>query len=231
MSGLASGVQVFRHADILFVCCPRVRAEVVVLALDLLAPLAVSRRHQSSFLKDATLEGRVDFHSLRHTFGTALAKAGVAPKVAMDLMRHSDINLTMRLYSHTVLTDRASALATVPSLSFDVGKPDGKGGRLPDSDPDVFPLCFPQNDGETRTSVDSGGLQNETCYATQSPESAEDTAFSESNATVAQLAEQRFCKPQVNGSNPFGGCCQRVTLVAGRRGGRWILQRPMRRRP
>ncbi len=24
-------------------------------------------------------------------------------------------------------------------------------------------------------------------------------------ATVAQLAEQRFCKPQVNGSSPFGG--------------------------
>ncbi|MBI3834113.1 MAG: tyrosine-type recombinase/integrase [Planctomycetes bacterium] len=66
-------------------------------------------RERSDFLKDSTPEGHVDFHSLRHTFGTALAKAGVAPKLAMDLMRHSDINLTMRLYSHTALADRAEA--------------------------------------------------------------------------------------------------------------------------
>lgn len=51
-------------------------------------------------------QGVVDFHSLRHTFGTMLAKAGTAPKVAMDLMRHGDVNLTMALYSHTVLQDR-----------------------------------------------------------------------------------------------------------------------------
>ena len=29
----------------------------------------------------------LDFHSLRHTFGTNLARAGVAPKVAQELMR------------------------------------------------------------------------------------------------------------------------------------------------
>ena len=51
----------------------------------------------------------VDFHSLRHTFGTMLAKRGVHPKVAQDLMRHSTINLTMNLYTHTILDDRAKA--------------------------------------------------------------------------------------------------------------------------
>ena len=35
----------------------------------------------------------------------------------MDLMRHSDVNLTMRLYSHTVIADRASALDSLPLIA------------------------------------------------------------------------------------------------------------------
>jgi len=57
-----------------------------------------------------------DFHSLRHTFGTLLAKGGVHPKVAQDLMRHSTINLTMGLYTHITLQDHAAALSRLPSL-------------------------------------------------------------------------------------------------------------------
>lgn len=57
-----------------------------------------------------------DFHALRHTFITNLAKGGVSPKVAMDLARHSDINLTMGRYSHTVLEGRAEALQRLPDL-------------------------------------------------------------------------------------------------------------------
>ena len=41
---------------------------------------------------------RVDFHSLRKTFGTALVLSGVLPRVVMELMRHSDLKLTMKLY-------------------------------------------------------------------------------------------------------------------------------------
>ena len=58
----------------------------------------------------------VDFHTLRHTFVSILARGGVAPKMAMDLARHSDIKLTLARYSHTVLADRASALDALPSL-------------------------------------------------------------------------------------------------------------------
>jgi site-specific recombinase XerD len=38
---------------------------------------------------------RVDFHSLRLTFGTNLVLRGVHPRVVQELMRHSDIRLTM----------------------------------------------------------------------------------------------------------------------------------------
>ena len=58
----------------------------------------------------------VDFHSLRHTFITNLACSGVHPKVAMDLAGHSDINLTMKRYSHTVMEQRADAVAMLPEL-------------------------------------------------------------------------------------------------------------------
>jgi integrase len=45
--------------------------------------------------------GRVaDFHSLRHSFVSALARGGVHPKTAQDLARHSDINLTLNTYTH-----------------------------------------------------------------------------------------------------------------------------------
>jgi len=58
-----------------------------------------------------------DFHALRHTFITNLARSGVHPKQAMDLARHSNINLTMARYSHTLLKDRAEALKGLPSFN------------------------------------------------------------------------------------------------------------------
>ena len=63
--------------------------------------------------------GKVDFHALRHTFITLGAQWGIAPKSLMDLARHSDINLTMRVYSHTIVADRAKALEAIPDLKGD----------------------------------------------------------------------------------------------------------------
>ena len=59
----------------------------------------------------------VDFHALRHTFGTMLAQAGVHPKEAQDLMRHSTITLTMNIYTHTKLESRLAALKKLPPIS------------------------------------------------------------------------------------------------------------------
>lgn len=64
-----------------------------------------------------TVGGRkVDFHALRHTFGSTLAAAGVAPKTLMDLMRHSDINLTMKYYTHSFAGDHQRALSNLPDF-------------------------------------------------------------------------------------------------------------------
>jgi integrase/recombinase XerD len=56
-------------------------------------------------LKRAEIEylvaGRyADFHALRHTFISSLARSGVHPSKAKELARHSTITLTMDVYSH-----------------------------------------------------------------------------------------------------------------------------------
>src|SRR5690606_28599662 len=57
----------------------------------------------------------VDVDSLRHTFGTMLPRAGVPPRVAMELMRHSRI--MMRTYTDPRLFDLADAVESLPSVA------------------------------------------------------------------------------------------------------------------
>jgi integrase len=62
-------------------------------------------------------EGRtVDVHSLRTTFGTYLAMSGVAPRVAMELMRHSRIELTTKVYTDPRLLPLAAAIEATASV-------------------------------------------------------------------------------------------------------------------
>ncbi len=60
---------------------------------------------------------RVDFHSLRHTLATNLARSGVAPRIAMEIMRHSDMRLTMITYMDTELLPTTDAIVSLPSFS------------------------------------------------------------------------------------------------------------------
>ena len=66
------------------------------------------------YLTDA---GIADFHSLRHTFVSNLAAAGVHPKVAQQLARHSTITLTMDRYSHLGLFDMTAGLSALPTIA------------------------------------------------------------------------------------------------------------------
>ena len=56
------------------------------------------------------------FHSLRHTFGTNLARGGVASRVAMTLMRHSDRRLTDKVYTDENLLGTWAAFDSAPEL-------------------------------------------------------------------------------------------------------------------
>ncbi|UCG48757.1 MAG: site-specific integrase [Phycisphaerales bacterium] len=63
-------------------------------------------------------QGKIDFHSLRHTTGSLLAASGVHPKVAQSIMRHSDINLTMSRYTHIFRGQESEAVAKLPDFSL-----------------------------------------------------------------------------------------------------------------
>jgi len=59
-----------------------------------------------------------DFHSLRGECASLLAASGVHPKTAQSIMRHSDINLTMNAYTHTLRGQEAKAIESLPDLSL-----------------------------------------------------------------------------------------------------------------
>ena len=62
-------------------------------------------------------QGRVlDFHALRGCYVTMLQRSGVHPKLAQELARHSDIRLTMQVYTHLRLHDLAGAVESLPRL-------------------------------------------------------------------------------------------------------------------
>lgn len=60
---------------------------------------------------------RIDLHSLRVTFGTSLLVNGVHPRVAMELMRHSDIKLTTKLYTDPSQLPLSAGVAALPAFT------------------------------------------------------------------------------------------------------------------
>ncbi len=57
-----------------------------------------------------------DFHALRHSYITLLERSGASPKLAQELARHSDIRLTMKVYTHARLCDKAGAVESLPPI-------------------------------------------------------------------------------------------------------------------
>jgi integrase len=57
------------------------------------------------------------FHSLRHTFATTLADKGVHPSTAQKMLGHSDIRMTLAIYTHAT-DDMHDAAATALESAF-----------------------------------------------------------------------------------------------------------------
>jgi integrase len=75
-------------------------------------------REKSDFLAHKSHDGLyADFHSLRHYFITSLERLGASPKMAQVLARHSDIRLTLGVYTHVGLHDQTAAIEALPGPS------------------------------------------------------------------------------------------------------------------
>jgi integrase len=75
---------------------------------------------------------RADLHALRHTYGTLLSKAGVSPREAMELMRHSDLRQTMKVYTDPRIFNLSAAIEKLPVVQIDFSefrKSNGGGGN------------------------------------------------------------------------------------------------------
>ncbi len=106
-------------------------------------------REASSFLSYVDNAGRfADFHALRHSYISLITQGGAHPKLAQRLARHSDINLTMGRYSHTVLADEAQALDSLPSFPSVVSCEQIEAERIvatgTDGRQNVLPSCLPK---------------------------------------------------------------------------------------
>jgi integrase len=94
-----------------------------------------------------------DFHSLRHTTGSLLAASGVHPKTAQSIMRHSDINLTMSRYTHTLAGQEAQAVASLPDFS----SPSKQAQRATGTDGKNLARFLALQDGLDRSGLDYTG--------------------------------------------------------------------------
>lgn len=130
-------------------------------------------RERSSFLAASDDAGQVvDFHALRHSFCTLLARSGVHPRVMQAMARHSDPRLTLSRYTHVEAAEQADALTLLPDLSALISaeaRATGTDGRPQPSD-----------------SGDNGG-NGSPAMAAQAPDSvlAFCLAFSDANQSAA----------------------------------------------
>ena len=69
---------------------------------------------------------QADFHALRHTLGTNLQRAGVQPRIAQELMRHSDMRLTQNVYTDITQLPTDEAIESLPSILGDDSQRDSQ---------------------------------------------------------------------------------------------------------
>ena len=82
-----------------------------------------------------------DFHALRHTYITNLARNGVPLVTAQKLARHSTPMLTAQRYTHIDLQDQKVAVDRLPSLQRPLQRAGDFSGREVATDGTSPPLC------------------------------------------------------------------------------------------
>jgi len=111
----------------------------------------------------------VDVHAMRTTFGTLLSKTGTAPRTAQAAMRHSDIKLTMGVYTDPRLLDVRGAVERLPSLPLGQNKEqiaNRATGTTASTGWGIAPLApvlapTPFNGGHSGATTGTRGLSNE----------------------------------------------------------------------
>ncbi|MFL5696617.1 MAG: tyrosine-type recombinase/integrase [Ktedonobacteraceae bacterium] len=80
-----------------------------------ISPGDISSKLLRNILQKAGLP-RIRFHDLRHSAATLLLSMGVHPKVVQELLGHSQISMTMDIYSHVLPTMQKEAMEKINTL-------------------------------------------------------------------------------------------------------------------
>ena len=72
-------------------------------------------RVMNRILKQAEIRHR-KFHALRHTVGTRMMALGVNPKIVAEMLGHSNVTITLNLYSHVSPTMQDDAAARMDAV-------------------------------------------------------------------------------------------------------------------
>jgi integrase len=77
---------------------------------------SVNKRSFKRYLVKAGLSRDVRFHDLRHTAATLLLASGVNVKVVSEMLGHSNVSITLRIYAHVLPHMQQSAVAAMDNL-------------------------------------------------------------------------------------------------------------------
>ncbi len=70
---------------------------------------------------DSSVEGRVDLHSLRHTYATRCIEANMPAKVLQTLLGHTDIKITLNTYCDAFDNFQTKAIEQVNEYMKNLG--------------------------------------------------------------------------------------------------------------
>jgi integrase len=129
----------------------------------------------------------VDVHSLRHTFGTLLTKAGAHPRVVQALMRHSDPRLTANVYTDLAQLDYHGAVGSLPTFGYDHEEQGEHAAAANDQPRTLAPMLAP-NPGAS-------------CISESSPDKAHRRKVKESGSvpTAISASTDTTCQPVSSG--------------------------------
>jgi len=144
-----------------------------------------------------------DYHSLRHTFISGLARKNVHPSIARVLARHSDVNLTLTRYTHVILEDKIEAIDKLPEFDFTNER---QAAQATGTDDKNLVHILSKQMLSDKIDEDRSGQINDNDLQPSSYLNASETTLEAQNTThapLAQLAEQLTLNQSSVNRNPI----------------------------
>ncbi|AQQ70530.1 site-specific tyrosine recombinase XerC [Limihaloglobus sulfuriphilus] len=143
-------------------------------------------------------DGDADFHALRHSYCTLLAKSGADLIVSQKLMRHSKTELTANYYTHLYVDDLRTAADRLPDITS-YKQSQKKTGT---NDTGNYDHNYDYTERQTCTNKNKSGLLTDVKAEAGNPLKGTKNADFEPKTAILQTGgdgirthEYRFCKP------------------------------------